>query len=132
MRRLRWKAQENGKTGRSSSGLPDSRPAALPALLHPGEDLTGRALPRLSSRLIEVRGPVPFPPPGCYRYSYVGQSQLLQLKGPDYLASSCLWHLQGPKDLMLKLRLEWTLADCRDRLAMYDAAGPLERRLITS
>lgn len=33
---------------------------------------------------------------------------------------------------MLKLRLEWTLADCRDRLAMYDAAGPLERRLITS
>ena len=33
---------------------------------------------------------------------------------------------------MLKLRLEWKLADCRDRLAMYDVAGPLERRLITS
>ncbi|XP_035964606.1 transmembrane protease serine 6 [Halichoerus grypus] len=69
---------------------------------------------------------------GCYRYSYVGQGQVLRLKGPDYLASSCLWHLQGPKDLMLKLRLEWTLAECRDRLAMYDVAGPLERRLITS
>ncbi|KAF5919803.1 hypothetical protein HPG69_009792, partial [Diceros bicornis minor] len=69
---------------------------------------------------------------GCYRYSYVGQGQVLRLKGPDQLASSCLWHLQGPEDLMLKLRLEWKLADCRDRLAMYDAAGPLERRLITS
>uniref|UniRef100_A0A4W2GVW7 Transmembrane serine protease 6 n=1 Tax=Bos indicus x Bos taurus TaxID=30522 RepID=A0A4W2GVW7_BOBOX len=69
---------------------------------------------------------------GCYRYSYVGQGQALRLKGPDTLASSCLWHLQGPQDLMLKLRLEWKLADCRDRLAMYDVAGPLERRLITS
>ncbi|XP_059881586.1 transmembrane protease serine 6 isoform X1 [Delphinus delphis] len=69
---------------------------------------------------------------GCYRYSYVGQGQVLRLKGPDPLASSCLWHLQGPEDLMLKLRLEWMLADCRDRLAMYDVAGPLERRLITS
>ncbi|KAB0347036.1 hypothetical protein FD754_011893 [Muntiacus muntjak] len=69
---------------------------------------------------------------GCYRYSYVGQGQVLRLKGPDTLASSCLWHLQGPQDLMLKLRLEWKLADCRDRLAMYDVAGPLERRLITS
>ncbi|XP_040325408.1 transmembrane protease serine 6 isoform X1 [Herpailurus yagouaroundi] len=69
---------------------------------------------------------------GCYRYSYVGQGQVQRLKGPDHLASSCLWHLQGPKDLMLKLRLEWTLAECRDRLAMYDVAGPLERRLITS
>ncbi|EHH65809.1 hypothetical protein EGM_02652 [Macaca fascicularis] len=69
---------------------------------------------------------------GCYRYSYVGQGQVLRLKGPDHLASSCLWHLQGPEDLMLKLRLEWTLAECRDRLAMYDVAGPLEKRLITS
>uniref|UniRef100_A0A9L0JQI4 Transmembrane protease serine 6 n=1 Tax=Equus asinus TaxID=9793 RepID=A0A9L0JQI4_EQUAS len=69
---------------------------------------------------------------GCYRYSYVGQGQVLRLKGPDQLASSCLWHLQGPQDLMLKLRLEWKLADCRDRLAMYDVAGPLERKLITS
>ncbi|KAK2488787.1 hypothetical protein MC885_015110, partial [Smutsia gigantea] len=69
---------------------------------------------------------------GCYRYSYVGQGQVLRLKGPDHLASSCLWHLQGPKDLMLKLRLEWTQADCRDRLAMYDVPGPLEKRLITS
>ncbi|XP_006865341.1 PREDICTED: transmembrane protease serine 6 [Chrysochloris asiatica] len=69
---------------------------------------------------------------GCYRYSYVGQGQVLRLKGPDNVASSCLWHLQGPEDLMLKLRLEWTLAECRDRLAMYDVAGPLEKRLITS
>ncbi|XP_063094544.1 transmembrane protease serine 6 isoform X1 [Cavia porcellus] len=69
---------------------------------------------------------------GCYRYSYVGQGQALRLKGPDYLSSSCLWHLQGPQEHMLKVRLEWTLAECRDRLAMYDAAGPLEKRLITS
>lgn len=69
---------------------------------------------------------------GCYRYSYVSQGQALRLKGPDHQASSCLWHLQGPEDLMLKLRLEWTRVDCRDRVAMYDAAGPLEKRLITS
>ncbi|KAG3291004.1 transmembrane protease, serine 6 [Ictidomys tridecemlineatus] len=69
---------------------------------------------------------------GCYRYSYVGRGQALRLKGPDHLASSCLWHLQGPQDLMLKLRLEWTLPECRDRLAVYDAPGPLEKRLITS
>lgn len=74
----------------------------------------------------------PSTPPGCYRYHSVSQGQVLRLKGPDHLASSCLWHLQGPDNLMLKLRLEWTRPDCRDRLAMYDAAGPLERRLITS
>uniref|UniRef100_A0A8C5UUX6 Transmembrane protease serine 6 n=1 Tax=Microcebus murinus TaxID=30608 RepID=A0A8C5UUX6_MICMU len=82
--------------------------------------------------ILGARGSAPLPAPGCYRYSYVGPGQVLRLKGPDQLASSCLWHLQGPEDLMLKLRLEWTLAECRDRLAMYDAAGPLERRLITS
>ncbi|XP_053112433.1 transmembrane protease serine 6 isoform X2 [Hemicordylus capensis] len=68
---------------------------------------------------------------GCYRYSYIREDAVLKLKGPDYLASSCLWHLHGPKGHMIKLRLEWTLSECRDRLAMYDAAGPLERRLIT-
>lgn len=62
----------------------------------------------------------------------MGRGQALRLKAPDPLASSCLWHLQGPEDLMLKLRLEWTLPECRDRLAMYDAAGPLEKRLLTS
>ncbi|XP_036614969.1 transmembrane protease serine 6 [Trichosurus vulpecula] len=69
---------------------------------------------------------------GCYRYSYIGEGQRARLKGPDHLSSSCLWHLQGPEDHMIKLRLEWTLAECRDRLAMYDVAGPLESRLITS
>ncbi|XP_054843817.1 transmembrane protease serine 6 [Eublepharis macularius] len=69
---------------------------------------------------------------GCYRYSYIGEDEALRLKGPDYLASSCLWHLHGPKGHMIKLRLEWTLSECRDRLAMYDAAGPLEKQLITS
>ncbi|KAB0400356.1 hypothetical protein E2I00_010452 [Balaenoptera physalus] len=44
----------------------------------------------LSSQLTGVRGPVPLPTPGCYRYSYVGQGQVLRLKGPDPLASSCL------------------------------------------
>ncbi|XP_070803491.1 transmembrane protease serine 6 [Pituophis catenifer annectens] len=69
---------------------------------------------------------------GCYRYSYIREDVVLKLKGPDYLASSCLWHLHGPKGHMLKLHLEWTLSECRDRLAMYDAAGPLEKQLITS
>ncbi|NXC31117.1 TMPS6 protease, partial [Campylorhamphus procurvoides] len=69
---------------------------------------------------------------GCYRYSYVQEDDILRLEGPDYLASSCLWHLRGPKGYMIKLHLEWTLPDCRDRLAMYDTAGPLERHLITS
>ncbi|NWS98955.1 TMPS6 protease, partial [Mionectes macconnelli] len=69
---------------------------------------------------------------GCYRYSYVQEDDVLRLEGPDYLASSCLWHLRGPKGYMIKLHLEWTLPDCRDRLAMYDAAGPLEKHLITS
>lgn len=69
---------------------------------------------------------------GCYRYSYIREDTVLKLKGPDYLASSCLWHLHGPKDHMIKLHLEWTLSECRDRLAMYDGAGPLEQQLITS
>uniref|UniRef100_A0A8D2QQH9 Transmembrane serine protease 6 n=1 Tax=Zosterops lateralis melanops TaxID=1220523 RepID=A0A8D2QQH9_ZOSLA len=69
---------------------------------------------------------------GCYRYSYVQEDDILRLEGPDYLASSCLWHLHGVKGYMIKLHLEWTLPDCRDRLAMYDAAGPLEKHLITS
>ncbi|XP_031455860.1 transmembrane protease serine 6 [Phasianus colchicus] len=69
---------------------------------------------------------------GCYRYSYVQEDDILTLEGPDYLASSCLWHLHGLEGYMIKLRLEWTLPDCRDRLAMYDAAGPLEKHLITS
>ncbi|NXJ11984.1 TMPS6 protease, partial [Odontophorus gujanensis] len=69
---------------------------------------------------------------GCYRYSYVQEDDVLRLEGPDYLASSCLWHLHGLKGYMIKLRLEWTLPDCRDRLAMYDTAGPLEKHLITS
>ncbi|NXH16381.1 TMPS6 protease, partial [Bucco capensis] len=69
---------------------------------------------------------------GCYRYSYVQEDDSLRLEGPDYLASSCLWHLHSLKGYMLKLQLQWTLPDCRDRLAMYDAAGPLQKHLITS
>nr|XP_009682663.1 PREDICTED: transmembrane protease serine 6 [Struthio camelus australis] len=69
---------------------------------------------------------------GCYRYSYIQEDDVLRLEGPDYLASSCLWHLHVLKGYMIKLRLEWTLPECRDRLAMYDAAGPLENHLITS
>ncbi|XP_010222428.1 PREDICTED: transmembrane protease serine 6 [Tinamus guttatus] len=69
---------------------------------------------------------------GCYRYSYLQEDDVFKLEGPDYLASSCLWHLHVLKGYMIKLRLEWTLPECRDRLAMYDAAGPLEKHLITS
>uniref|UniRef100_A0A6I8NWI8 Transmembrane serine protease 6 n=1 Tax=Ornithorhynchus anatinus TaxID=9258 RepID=A0A6I8NWI8_ORNAN len=67
---------------------------------------------------------------GCYRYSYVEEGEIRHLKGPDYLSSSCLWHLQGPRDHMIKLHLEWTLPECRDRLVMYDVPGPQESRLI--
>lgn len=122
-----------GSTGKQKDGSEHiwagPRPATLPTPPLPGEDLASSGL---ASQLTEIRAAVPLPCPGCYRYSYVGRGQVLQLKGPDYLAASCLWHLQGPKDLILKLRLKWMLADCRDRLAMYDVAGPLERRLITS
>nr|XP_033788727.1 transmembrane protease serine 6 [Geotrypetes seraphini] len=69
---------------------------------------------------------------GCYRYSYLREKEILRLKGPDYLSSSCLWHLQGPKTHMIRLHLEWTRWDCRDRLAMYDAHIPLESHLLTS
>ncbi|XP_029445926.1 transmembrane protease serine 6 [Rhinatrema bivittatum] len=68
----------------------------------------------------------------CYRYSYIREHEVLRLKGPDYLSSSCLWHLQGPSNHMIKLYLKWTRLDCRDRLAMYDAPVPLESHLLTS
>ncbi|KAM4650840.1 transmembrane protease serine 6 isoform 2-T2 [Discoglossus pictus] len=69
---------------------------------------------------------------GCYRYSYVKPDQEIRLRGPDYLAPSCVWHLQGPPSYLLMLRLKWTRNDCRDRLAMYDSPAPLETHLITS
>ncbi|KAM4722417.1 transmembrane protease serine 6 [Rhinophrynus dorsalis] len=69
---------------------------------------------------------------GCYRYSYVRAGQEIHLKGPDYLSPTCVWHLQGPPGHLLRLRLKWIRADCRDRLAMYDAGAPLETHLITS
>ncbi|KAE8611637.1 hypothetical protein XENTR_v10012542 [Xenopus tropicalis] len=69
---------------------------------------------------------------GCYRYSYVRAGQEIRLKGPDYLSPSCVWHLQGPPAYLIRLRLKWTRSECRDRLAMYDAAAPLETHLITS
>lgn len=69
---------------------------------------------------------------GSYRYSYLRENEVLRLRGPDYLSSSCLWHLQGPNTHMIKLHLEWTRWDCRDRLAMYDAPVPLESHLLTS
>ncbi|XP_053324640.1 transmembrane protease serine 6 isoform X1 [Spea bombifrons] len=69
---------------------------------------------------------------GCYRYTYVRAGQEIRLKGPDYLSPICVWHLQGPPSSLLKLWLKWTRPDCRDRLAMYDSAAPLETHLITS
>ncbi|KAJ1173681.1 hypothetical protein NDU88_005507 [Pleurodeles waltl] len=69
---------------------------------------------------------------GCYRYIYLREGELILLKGPDHLFSSCLWHIQAPKGRMVKLRLEWKRSDCRDRLAMYDSPAPLESHLITS
>uniref|UniRef100_A0A8C5QRT6 Transmembrane serine protease 6 n=1 Tax=Leptobrachium leishanense TaxID=445787 RepID=A0A8C5QRT6_9ANUR len=68
----------------------------------------------------------------CYRYTYVRAGQEIRLKGPDYLHPTCVWHLQGPPNHLLKLWLKWTRSDCRDRLAMYDSAAPLDSHLITS
>ncbi|MEE6525472.1 hypothetical protein FKM82_025509, partial [Ascaphus truei] len=68
----------------------------------------------------------------CYRYSYVRTGTELHLRGPDYLSPTCVWHLQSASTHLLQLRLEWTRSECRDRLAMYDSAAPLETHLITS
>ncbi|XP_069509114.1 transmembrane protease serine 6 [Ambystoma mexicanum] len=69
---------------------------------------------------------------GCYRYSYLREGEVTSLKGPDYLFTRCLWHIQAPRGHMVKLRLQWKRTDCRDRLAMYDSPAPLESHLITS
>ncbi|XP_056380093.1 transmembrane protease serine 6 isoform X2 [Hyla sarda] len=68
----------------------------------------------------------------CYRYSYVRPGQEIRLSGPDYTSPTCVWHIQGPPGHLLRLRLKWTRSDCRDRLAMYDAAAPLDTHIITS
>lgn len=68
----------------------------------------------------------------CYRYSVVRAGQEIRLPGPDYTSPTCVWHIQGPPAHLLRLRLKWTRSDCRDRLAMYDAAAPLDTHIITS
>ncbi|XP_069823255.1 transmembrane protease serine 6 isoform X2 [Dendropsophus ebraccatus] len=68
----------------------------------------------------------------CYRYSNVRTGQEIRLSGPDYTSPTCVWHVQGPPGHLLRLRLKWTRSDCRDRLAMYDAAAPLDTHIITS
>ncbi|XP_043923954.1 transmembrane protease serine 6 [Protopterus annectens] len=68
---------------------------------------------------------------GCYRYNLIQPDEFIALKGPDSALSRCMWHLQAPKDHMIKLTVEWTLSDCRDRLAIYDDLLPLEKTLIT-
>ncbi|KAM5148790.1 transmembrane protease serine 6 [Mantella aurantiaca] len=67
----------------------------------------------------------------CYRYSYVHSKQEVRLSSPDYGASHCIWHLQGPPGHLLRLRLKWMQPDCRDILAMYDAPAPLDNRIIS-
>lgn len=122
---------ESGAGQGSYRGKEGERPSLtqpLPSLPSTMAGEVSGAIPSLSSWLRALS----LSTSGCYRYSYVKPGQVLQLRGPDQQASSCLWHLQGPEDLMLKVRLEWTQVDCRDRVAMYDAAGPLEKRLITS
>ncbi|XP_071983439.1 transmembrane protease serine 6 isoform X2 [Engystomops pustulosus] len=68
----------------------------------------------------------------CYRHSIVRAGQEIRLSGPDYTSPTCVWHIQGPPGHLLRLRLKWTRSDCRDRLAMYDAAAPLDTHIITS
>ncbi|KAM3915277.1 transmembrane protease serine 6 [Leptodactylus fuscus] len=67
----------------------------------------------------------------CYKYSYVRAGQEIRLTGPDYTSPTCVWHIQGPPGHLLRLRLKWMRSDCRDRLAMYDAAAPLETHIIS-
>ncbi|XP_072277167.1 transmembrane protease serine 6 isoform X2 [Pyxicephalus adspersus] len=67
----------------------------------------------------------------CYRYSYVNFGQEVRLSSPDYTASSCIWHLQGPPAHLLRLRLKWMRPDCRDLLAIYDTPAPLDNHIIT-
>ncbi|XP_075039161.1 transmembrane protease serine 6 isoform X1 [Mixophyes fleayi] len=68
----------------------------------------------------------------CYRYSYLHADQEIRLQGPDYTSPTCVWHIQGPPAHLLRLRLKWMRTDCRDRLAMYDAAAPHDTHIITS
>ncbi|XP_058876894.1 transmembrane protease serine 6-like isoform X1 [Acipenser ruthenus] len=68
----------------------------------------------------------------CYRYASVRVGVLTSLQGPDSLRSSCLWHIAAPAGQLVKLRLEWALSECRDRLAVYDSLSPDEGKLITS
>ncbi|XP_066450666.1 transmembrane protease serine 6 isoform X1 [Eleutherodactylus coqui] len=68
----------------------------------------------------------------CYRYYYVRAGQEIRLSGPDYTSPTCVWHIQGPPNHLLRLKLKWSRSDCRDRLAMFDAAAPLDTHIITS
>ncbi|XP_041098181.1 transmembrane protease serine 6-like [Polyodon spathula] len=68
----------------------------------------------------------------CYRYSSVRVGVLSSLPGPDSLRSSCLWHITAPAGQLVKLRLEWVLSECQDRLAVYDSLSPDDSKLITS
>ncbi|XP_068111129.1 transmembrane protease serine 6 isoform X2 [Hyperolius riggenbachi] len=68
----------------------------------------------------------------CYRYNYIRPGQDVRLLGPDYTSPTCVWHLQAPASHLLRLRLKWTRSECRDRLVMFDAAAPLDNRIITS
>ncbi|XP_066519682.1 transmembrane protease serine 6 [Hoplias malabaricus] len=68
----------------------------------------------------------------CYRYQSVVSSSPVVLRGPNTQRSSCLWHLKAPEGSRLELRVEWLLAECRDRLAIYNSLAPVDSALITS
>ncbi|XP_048056798.1 transmembrane protease serine 6 isoform X2 [Megalobrama amblycephala] len=68
----------------------------------------------------------------CYRYTSLLSTEPVLLEGPNTQRSSCLWHLRAPAGSRLELRVEWLLAECRDRLIIYDSVTPADSHLITS
>ncbi|XP_029014391.1 transmembrane protease serine 6 isoform X2 [Betta splendens] len=68
----------------------------------------------------------------CHRYQKVTSSSRVALQGPDTQHSCCLWHLHAAPGSQLELHMEWLLAECRDRLLVYDSLTPTDTRLITS
>uniref|UniRef100_UPI00398E4C97 transmembrane protease serine 6 n=1 Tax=Pristiophorus japonicus TaxID=55135 RepID=UPI00398E4C97 len=68
----------------------------------------------------------------CHSYKFINSGEGTNLDGPKSNSRSCFWHLQGPAGLLIKLRLEWLLIGCADRIAVYNEVTATHRTLLTS
>ncbi|XP_038639800.1 transmembrane protease serine 6 [Scyliorhinus canicula] len=67
----------------------------------------------------------------CHSYHSVQSDQSIILNGPDSDSKSCFWHLQGPSGLLIKLRVEWLLVGCSDRILIYNDIATAFSTLLT-